>query len=331
MTETTEQFHGRMPDHELDADQRVGRLVHRDENGPVTGPKKLGRRVASLLLPRKVAGVCAVPGISLTNYSIGPLRKGWGAHCTGGRTTITLKNGVRITVRSEIATLATIVLNEALRRGYAIRQGDTGSYNCRLIAGSSTWSNHAWALAIDINWQSNPYTSGTTHDIPDWMAKLMNRYGFAWGGDYTGSRRDYMHFEFMGSPAQAAAATALAVREILNSPPPPPPTGPAAVLATQRAIHLVDGEVDGIWGRQTDRGVYDVRQAASNSFPDGVVEAQTRVGAIADGTWGPASAAALVQTIKGLQAAWGTLTVDGNWGPATEARWKVMQSTYYKP
>jgi hypothetical protein len=329
MTEVYDHWYGEMPDHEQDAERRVGRLVHRDENGPLTGARKAGRQVASLLLPRRMAGVCAVPGVSLTNYSVGPSGKGWGAHCTGGHTTLTLKNGVRITVRSEIAELSTLILNECLRRGYNVRQADTGSYNCRLIAGSNTWSNHAWALAIDINWQSNPYTSGTTHDIPDWMAKLFNRYGFAWGGDYTGSRRDYMHMEFMGTPAQAATATALARRELTGTPP-TPPTGKEVVLAMQRALNFVGTEVDGIWGNQTERGVNTIRNAINGVFPYGVKEAQTRVGATADGSWGPASATALIQTVKELQAAWG-VGADGQWGPNTEAAWKAAQAKYFKP
>jgi hypothetical protein len=156
---------------------------------------------------------CAVPGISLTNYSQNPQGKGWGPPCTGNRTTITLSNGVRITVRSEIAELVTLIMNADIRDGYAYRAADTGAYNCRYISGTTVWSNHAWALAIDKNWQSNPYSSTLKTDYPVWLRQRWNRYGFAWGGDYTGSK-DAMHHEFMGTPAQAAAATALARQEL---------------------------------------------------------------------------------------------------------------------
>jgi hypothetical protein len=191
-----------LPDHEF----------HRGGEPPKARVTK--RAVDRLTSKRKLVGPCAVPGISLTNYAVGPQGKGWGGHCTGAMSGVLLSNGVKGTCRAEIAALSTLVMNECIRRGYNIRQSDTGCFNCRKIAGTDTWSNHAWALAWDINWQSNPYTSGTQHDIPDWMAKLFNRYGFAWGGDYTGGKRDYMHMEFMGSPAQAAAATALAWREL---------------------------------------------------------------------------------------------------------------------
>jgi hypothetical protein len=133
------------------------------------------------------------------------------------------------------------------------------------------------------------------------MAKLFNRYGFAWGGDYTGSRRDYMHMEFMGTPAQAATATALARRELTGTPP-TPPTGKEVVLAMQRALNFVGTEVDGIWGNQTERGVNTIRNAINGVFPYGVKEAQTRVGATADGSWGPASVTALNIAILALGA-----------------------------
>jgi hypothetical protein len=220
MTEV--QLQAEMPDHEHDAEDRVGRLVIRLD--PAEAPYVEDANTESGA--RMAVGPCAVSGVSLTNYNVGPQGKGWGSPCAGNRSTVTLSNGVRGTCRSEVAELSTLIMNEALRRGYNIRQNDTGCYNCRKISGSNVWSNDAWALAWDINWQSNPYTSGRQHDIPDWLAKLFNRYGFAWGGDYTGSKRDYMHFEFMGSPSHAASATSLARRELSGVNPVAPPTGP---------------------------------------------------------------------------------------------------------
>jgi hypothetical protein len=165
---------------------------------------------------------CAVPGISLTDYSLSLAQKGWGAHCTGPFTTITAANGVKVTVDSRIAELATLLLNETLRQGYAIRQSDTGAYNCRYISGTTTWSNHAWGLAIDINWTTNPQRSPLTTDEPAWMQQLWNRYGFAWGGNYNPpTTPDAMHHEFMGTPLQSVAATTLARTELTGAAPPP--------------------------------------------------------------------------------------------------------------
>ena len=62
-----------------------------------------------------------------------------------------------------------------------------------------------------------------TTDIPAWMVAMWNRYGFAWGGHYTGTP-DAMHFEFMGTPAQADQMTALALRELAPGATPPPVT-----------------------------------------------------------------------------------------------------------
>ena len=46
------------------------------------------------------------------------------------------------------------------------------------------------------------HTSGRT-DMPEWMPALWKLYGVPVGGDYS-SRQDAMHYEFMGTPADAA-------------------------------------------------------------------------------------------------------------------------------
>jgi hypothetical protein len=253
--------------------------------------------------PRKLLYPCAVPGISLTDYSRNAQAKGWGAPCTGARTTITLTNGVRLTVRSEIAELTRLIMNANIRQGYSYRQADTGAYNCRYISGTTVWSNHAWGLAIDENWQSNPFTYPLKTDRPAWEQQRWQRYGFALGINYTG-KKDAMHNEFMGTPAQAAQALALAQREIGGGapvpPPPPPPTDPAASLPT-----LSYG--------QTSEAVRHLQQFMVSHFPSynkytptafygdltkaGVAEFQRRVGITgsdADGSIvGPRTNAAL--------------------------------------
>lgn len=118
------------------------------------------------------------------------------------------------------------------------------------------------------------------------------------------------------------------------TPPPPPPPAPQPVrsqvsYATQRAINLVGKEVDGFWGNQTERGVNTVRAAINGKFPHGVKEAQTRVGARADGAWGPNSKRELKETIGELQRAWGA-GVDGVWGPNTERAWQKARAANYR-
>lgn len=159
--------------------------------------------------------------LDLHDYSHTAAQRGWGAgwpSCTGAtghlKTITTARSKVRVTVHEGVAELALMLLDETERRGYLCKSGQTGGYNCRNIAGTSTPSNHSWSLAIDINWQDNPYTTNTAaNHIPSWMPPLWNRYGFAWGGNYTGAH-DFMHFEFMGTPAEATALTVQARQEL---------------------------------------------------------------------------------------------------------------------
>ncbi len=205
-----------MPD--IEGLDNSGADVIPDHAQEFEGNRKVKRRLARNALGKFTKGrmgvyTCVVPGVSLSDYSRNAEGKGWGPPCKQDRTTITLSNGVRLTVASRIAELTNLILNECLKRGYKIRQLDTGAYNCRFISGTTRWSNHAWALAADINWQLNPMRKPLTTNIPVWMRQLFNRYGFAWGGDYRGTP-DAMHFEFMGTPGQADAATVIARREL---------------------------------------------------------------------------------------------------------------------
>jgi hypothetical protein len=181
-------------------------------------------------------------GLDLRDYSRLPSAKGWGAACSAARATVRLTEA-SVTVDARIAELVGLVMRACEARGYHFRKADTGAYNCRKIAGTNTWSNHAWALAVDVNWRSNPYTTiANDTDIPDWMHNLWNRYGFAWGGDYTGGKRDFMHFEFMGTPQQAQLGLALARAELGSGTPVTPPAPPAQT----------SGWDDKLWADPTD-------------------------------------------------------------------------------
>ncbi|MEG1362725.1 MAG: M15 family metallopeptidase [Lachnospiraceae bacterium] len=99
----------------------------------------------------------------------------------------------------------------------SMEDNNTSCFNYRRVANSSTLSNHAKGLAIDINPLYNPYVrirNGKTHVEPasallyvdrnasfsykitedDLCCKLFKQYGFTWGGDWT-SCKDYQHFE----------------------------------------------------------------------------------------------------------------------------------------
>ncbi len=87
----------------------------------------------------------------------------------------------------------------------------TAAYNCRAVAGTKVWSEHATGTAIDINPFQNPmirgrslspanssfyldrtrYLIGMVH--PEGAARAFTWNDFHWGGTWT-SLKDYMHF-----------------------------------------------------------------------------------------------------------------------------------------
>lgn len=54
-----------------------------------------------------------------------------------------------------------------------------------------TLSLHSVGLALDLNWNDNPY--GQAGNIPPWIVKTMEDEGFTWGG--TWDPCDDMHFQ----------------------------------------------------------------------------------------------------------------------------------------
>ncbi len=135
-------------------------------------------------------------------------------------------------VRNEICDLVNRLCKETVNRGYRLGTRDNPSYgcwgfSCRPIRGSSSPSNHSWGLAVDINAPTNPMGPVLITDMPGWMPDLWNAYGFKWGGDYK-TRPDAMHYEFMGSVADAARLTQVArdkrLGEGAKPPVPKPPT-----------------------------------------------------------------------------------------------------------
>ena len=98
---------------------------------------------------------------------------------------------------------------------------NTSGYNCRRVAGSDSWSAHAYGAAIDINPVQNPYVNGTSVAPPagrrfatidrsatahapagairagDVVVRAFARIGWEWGGDWSTSK-DYQHFSASG-------------------------------------------------------------------------------------------------------------------------------------
>lgn len=68
-------------------------------------------------------------------------------------------------------------------------------------------SNHSWALAADFRAATNPMSTRLITDMPPNIKQIAAECGLQWGGSYSG-RKDPMHFEFIGTPAEARAAIA---------------------------------------------------------------------------------------------------------------------------
>jgi D-alanyl-D-alanine carboxypeptidase len=94
---------------------------------------------------------------------------------------------------------------------------NTSGFNCRWVSGSSSWSEHAFGRAIDLNPLRNPYvTRGGRVSPPagrpyanrarraagmihggDPVVRAFAAAGWRWGGSWSGSR-DYQHFSSTG-------------------------------------------------------------------------------------------------------------------------------------
>lgn len=100
----------------------------------------------------------------------------------------------------------------------SIESDNTSAFNCRKATGSKKWSKHSYGKAIDINPIENPYISRRgyiSHKVSeiyrkrvhqrsgyadkavllknDKAVQLFKKYGWEWGGDWSGVK-DYQHF-----------------------------------------------------------------------------------------------------------------------------------------
>lgn len=113
-------------------------------------------------------------------------------------------------VHRDIAELVSILVAEMKSRGFSFMDPGCWGFGCRATKGASgdVPSFHSWGLAIDINAPENVFGADeSTSDIATrnrWVVDLLRDYGFFWLGP---SIRDWMHFSFVGSPADAKAMT----------------------------------------------------------------------------------------------------------------------------
>lgn len=143
--------------------------------------------------------------------STAQLRAWWAPACKFAGVTLSLHGTGRVHVDRRCAD-AVRALNACLVRwDYRTRKGDTGAFSCRPITGGDDWSLHAYGIALDLNWLSNPYGRKLVTDMPAGMVgailAIKTKAGlqvFRWGGHYS-KNKDGMHFEVVLSPAQLAA------------------------------------------------------------------------------------------------------------------------------
>jgi hypothetical protein len=148
---------------------------------------------------------------------------GFGGHIRRGR----------LIVHEDQALRVKRVFRKLFYRGFRIRRmvlidaydgsdnrsmaaNNTSAFNCRFVAGTTRWSQHAYGRAIDINPIRNPYVSGS-HVSPSAGAPYADRTRHAMGMIHSGDRvvrafadanwkwggywspyQDYMHFSRNG-------------------------------------------------------------------------------------------------------------------------------------
>lgn len=94
---------------------------------------------------------------------------------------------------------------------------NTSAFNCRFVAGTTRWSEHAYGRAIDLNPIENPYVTASGYVSPPAGAPYADRSrhrpgmihrggrvvkafaaaGWEWAGDWSGTV-DYQHFSVTG-------------------------------------------------------------------------------------------------------------------------------------
>lgn len=125
------------------------------------------------------------------------------------RTTLVVDDILIGGVRSgDVFTVLQYVATRFHREVEPLRVGQCGGYNPRKIAGSTRWSNHASATAIDLNWDL--HQQGAYHTFSPMQQAALNRILKAcngvvrWGGTF--SKPDPMHLEIDVPPDDARLA-----------------------------------------------------------------------------------------------------------------------------
>jgi peptidoglycan hydrolase-like protein with peptidoglycan-binding domain len=185
-------------------------------------------------------------------------------------------------------------------QGYAPRAADTGGFNCRKITGGSGYSLHAYGIAVDYNWNSNPYRADgkLITDMPKAMVDAIKAIRttkgvqvFRWGGDYQ-RVKDSMHFEVVASPRELDSGIDWSRIGIADPDPKRPSSWPVlergargpSVEELQRRLTEAGhpcGPADGIYGSATEKAVRAYQKGRALDV-DGVVGLQVWTALLTD-------------------------------------------------
>jgi hypothetical protein len=165
----------------------------------------------------------------------GQLRQTWAEFACNQDRMESILFGRRVRIRVAPPSIeAWRALATVLRtHNYEVRYGETAAYNCRVAGDKTPRSSHAYGIALDTNWETNPFketpdgrsirysdkptqadraedvrqgiadTDMTPAIIAD-VSRIATKDGqpvFEWGGIWK-MRKDPMHFEIVLSPQE---------------------------------------------------------------------------------------------------------------------------------
>lgn len=121
--------------------------------------------------------------------------------------------GIPLRVQKDCAPLLAYVASRVHKDVTDLRKGnkpgvtqDEGGYNYRKIDGSSSFSNHASGTAIDLNWQLFPMFKRRMNKKQRQAALAIEQElseVIRWGGSFSPSRVDEMHWEIKSGVSKA--------------------------------------------------------------------------------------------------------------------------------
>ncbi len=228
------------------------------------------------------------------------LRSLWSPACSVPLTTLTLHSGARISVAKAAGEAFRAIDAVMQAADYAPRSADTGAFCCRKITGGSGYSLHAYGIAADYNWNSNPFRSDgrLVTDMPsrmvDAIVGIRTKGGqpvFRWGGAFT-SVKDAMHFEVVASRTELQRGIDWSTVRMTKPDPKKPKTWPVLQLndtgpTVQRLqkrlakLGFDPGTIDGHFGADTRRAVREFQKSRALDV-DGTVGLQTWTALLTD-------------------------------------------------